>query len=113
MSSTSASMRSVRLAPSTTFAPLPARRRAVLSPMPLLAPVITTTLSAIFGVLILSFSCEFGLAVRLPVGYCGLRDLILRKNGRLRTVHHGVGVFHADPVGAQVDLHHVHDGVVS
>jgi hypothetical protein len=31
--------------------------------MPLLAPVITTTLSAIFGVLILSFSCEFGLAV--------------------------------------------------
>src|SRR5260370_29132192 len=47
MSLTSASMRFVRLAPSTTFAPLPARRRAVLSPMPLLAPVITTTLSAL------------------------------------------------------------------
>src|SRR5215469_4636221 len=56
ISLTSASIRSFRLAPSTTLAPFRARRRAVHSPIPLLAPVITTTLSTIFEVPILSFS---------------------------------------------------------
>ena len=39
-----------------TFAPCPARSFAVLSPMPLLATVITTTLSVIFDISILFFS---------------------------------------------------------
>ncbi|MCY1437561.1 hypothetical protein D9M71_537280 [compost metagenome] len=44
MSSARASRRSVRRAPRTTRAPLLASRRAVASPIPLLAPVITMTL---------------------------------------------------------------------
>src|SRR5262249_56762798 len=56
ISVTRASIRSFRLAPSATFAPFAARRRAELLPTPLLAPVITTTLSAIFGIPTLSFS---------------------------------------------------------
>jgi hypothetical protein len=39
-----ASRRSVRRAPSTIFAPPSASRSAVASPMPLLAPVMATTL---------------------------------------------------------------------
>src|SRR5258708_5569621 len=58
ISRTTASIRSERRAPSTTFAPCPARSFAVLSPMPLLAPVITTTLSVMFDVFI-SFSPGF------------------------------------------------------
>src|SRR6266576_6850467 len=42
-----ASRRSNPRAPSTTFAPRSASRRAVASPIPLLAPVITTTLPSI------------------------------------------------------------------
>lgn len=45
---TIASRRSVRLAPRTTFAPNFARWRAVLSPRPLLAPVMTTTFPSMF-----------------------------------------------------------------
>src|SRR5712671_6304049 len=56
ISLTTASIRFERRAPSTTFAPRSARSFAVLSPMPLLAPVITTTLSVIFDVFILFFS---------------------------------------------------------
>src|SRR4029077_13976355 len=56
ISSTTASIRFLRRAPSTTFAPCRARSFAVLSPMPLLAPVITTTLSVIFDVSIFCFS---------------------------------------------------------
>lgn len=43
ISDTSVSSRSVRRAPSTTYKPKRASRRAVASPMPLLAPVISTT----------------------------------------------------------------------
>src|ERR1700757_4309464 len=57
MSLTSESIRSLRLAPSATFAPFAARRRAVLAPSPLLAPVMTTTLPLILDILVLSFSC--------------------------------------------------------
>src|SRR4051794_15207122 len=46
MSFTSASIRSLRRAPSTTRAPFCASSFAVLAPMPLLAPVMTTTFSA-------------------------------------------------------------------
>ncbi|AUS24727.1 hypothetical protein C1A50_0536 [Paenibacillus polymyxa] len=42
-----ASRRSGRRAPSTTFAPCSASKSVVASPIPLLAPVITTTLSLI------------------------------------------------------------------
>jgi hypothetical protein len=45
------------LAPSATFAPFPARRRAVLSPTPLLAPVLTTTFFWMVTAIIPSF-CE-------------------------------------------------------
>src|SRR5208283_3651136 len=41
-------MRSTRRAPSTTLAPSAERRRAVASPNPLLAPVITTTFPLMF-----------------------------------------------------------------
>src|SRR5207245_1014398 len=47
---TTASIPFLRRAPMTTFAPCRARSLAMLSPMPLLAPVITTTLSAMFDV---------------------------------------------------------------
>jgi hypothetical protein len=47
MRAASASRRSDRRAPRTTFAPRAASKSAVASPMPLLAPVITTTLSLI------------------------------------------------------------------
>ena len=53
---TTASIRFERRAPSTTVAPRSARSLAVLSPMPLLAPVMTTTLSVIFDMSILCFS---------------------------------------------------------
>src|SRR5215813_106160 len=43
MSATTACRRSVRRAPRKTFAPFEARWRAVASPIPLLAPVMTTT----------------------------------------------------------------------
>src|SRR6266850_1238252 len=43
MSVTTVLSRSVRRAPRNTLAPLDARRRAVASPRPLLAPVMTTT----------------------------------------------------------------------
>src|SRR6266705_9157 len=56
MSLTRASIRSFLLAPSATFAPLAARRRAVLSPRPLLAPVITTTFPSMFTAIIPPFA---------------------------------------------------------
>lgn len=43
-------MRSVRRAPSTTVAPAAARVRAVASPKPLLAPVMTTTFPLMFSI---------------------------------------------------------------
>src|SRR5580693_2911895 len=65
-----------RRAPSTTFAPRSARSFAVLSPMPLLAPVITTTLLLIFDVSILFVSLFKNLLFtsdRAPLND-GLRD---------------------------------------
>src|SRR6187431_964499 len=50
--------RSERRAPSTTFAPRSASRRAVASPIPLLAPVITTTLSSSLGMILLFLSAS-------------------------------------------------------
>src|SRR5689334_12956628 len=50
ISFTTASILSERRAPRTTLAPCCARSFAVLSPMPLLAPVMTTTLSVIFDI---------------------------------------------------------------
>ena len=44
-SASSASSRSLRLAPTTTFAPAPASSRAVARPIPALAPVMATTVS--------------------------------------------------------------------
>jgi hypothetical protein len=51
--STSASMRSRRRAPSTTVARSAERSRAVASPNPLLAPVMTPTLPSISSLMIL------------------------------------------------------------
>jgi len=48
ISATSFSSRSRRRAPSTTVAPWAASRRAVASPMPLLAPVMSTILPVMF-----------------------------------------------------------------
>jgi hypothetical protein len=48
-SAQSALRRSTRRAPRISFAPSAARRRAAASPSPLLAPVMTTTLPAMFS----------------------------------------------------------------
>src|SRR6266404_7422308 len=50
-----ASRRSDPRAPSTTFAPRSASRSAVASPIPLLAPVITTTLPSILFSMVLYY----------------------------------------------------------
>src|SRR4030095_1671611 len=55
MAETSDSSLSVRRAPRTTCAPLCASRRAVASPIPLLAPVITTTFPSMFTAIISPF----------------------------------------------------------
>src|SRR5512147_2563303 len=53
-------MRSWRRAPSTTFAPCAERCRAVASPSPLLAPVMTTTLPAMLSLMTLTPACRDG-----------------------------------------------------
>src|SRR4029453_5902917 len=55
MAETSDSSLSVRRAPRTTCAPFCASRRAVASPIPLLAPVITTTFPSMFTAIIPPF----------------------------------------------------------
>ena len=54
ISLTTASILFERRAPRTTLAPCCARSFAVLSPMPLLAPVMITTLSVIFDIFVFS-----------------------------------------------------------
>ena len=46
------------------------------------------------------------------MSHLGVRNRVARKNSGRRTVHHGVGVFHADAIGAEMTLHQVHDGIV-
>src|SRR3981189_3099816 len=55
MSVTTAFSRSVRRAPRNTLAPLNARRRAVDSPRPLLAPVMTTTFPSMLDIVLSLF----------------------------------------------------------
>src|SRR5579864_6889957 len=73
ISFTTASIRFFRRAPRTTFAPCCARSFAVLSPSPLLAPVMTTTLFAIPDVPMVLFSL---LRIRMfpPVACAPLND---------------------------------------
>src|SRR6202035_661097 len=71
ISLTTASIRFERRAPSTTLAPCCARSFAVLSPMPLLAPVISTTLSVIFDI---AFSFSPYLRICFTAGCDPLND---------------------------------------
>src|SRR5512132_290286 len=60
ISSANARRRSTRRAPSTTLAPCVERRRAVASPRPLLAPVMTTTFPSMLLLIILTPACHDG-----------------------------------------------------
>src|SRR5438876_12156646 len=57
-SSASDWMRSTRRAPNTTVAPCAERKRAVASPSPLLAPVMTTTFPSMLLLMMLTSPCH-------------------------------------------------------
>src|SRR5437879_5305578 len=57
------------------------------------------------------FTC-LALSGRLLVGLGARPHDVFGKFRRRRLVHHGVGVFHTDAVGAIVGLHDVHDRIV-
>src|SRR6187431_3553698 len=77
-SSANAWMRSVRRAPSTTDAPSAASIRAVASPSPLLAPVMTTTFPLMLLLIILTPACHAAFDKEtIMIWYCKKRNVWL------------------------------------